>query len=325
MDKLGKLIIQIPCYNEAGTIRATLKALPRQIDGFSQVEWLLIDDGSTDNTVAQAQECGIDHIVRFNKNYGLARAYAAGLDACLKLGADVIVNTDADNQYDARDIPKLVAPILERKADIVVGARPIDTIEHFSALKKLLQKSGSRVVRMVSNADVTDAPSGFRAISKDAALHLNVFSKYTYTLETLIQAGQKNMLIVSVPVRTNKNLRASRLAKGPLSYVYRSIDTIVRIFVVYKPFCFFMLIGVVLFSLGVLLGLRYLVYVWLGDTRGHIQSLILASILSGMGFQTILMAFLADMVAVSRKLSEDLQYRLKKMELESCIKNKEKQ
>jgi len=316
MHKLNKLIIQIPCFNEAKTLGITLKELPRKVEGFEKVEWLIIDDGSADETVEIAREHGVDHIVRFNKNYGLAKAFMAGLEASLKLGADVIVNTDADNQYNAQDIPNLVEPILERRADLVVGARPIKTIEHFSPFKKFLQKFGSWVVRAVSNTDVADAPSGFRAISRDAAMHLNVFNEYTYTLETIIQTGQKNMLIVSVPVRTNKYMRPSRLFQGLLHYLKRSVFTILRIFVVYKPFRFFMTIGVFLFSLGFLLGARYVVYMILGDKRGHIQSLILASILLGMGFQTILIAFLADLMAVNRKLTEDVQYRLKKAEFD---------
>jgi len=311
-----KLIIQIPCYNEEGTLSIALKDLPRKVDGFDKVEWLIIDDGSRDNTVAVAKECGVDHVVSFNKNRGLARAFMAGLEASLRMGADVIVNTDADNQYNAQDIPALVKPILENRADIVVGARPINTIEHFSLLKKLLQKLGSWVVRVVSKTDILDAPSGFRAISRDAAMRLNVFNNYTYTLETIIQAGQKNMLILSVPVRTNKYLRPSRLLKGIFSYAKRSLFTIVRIFVVYKPFRFFLSIGLTIFVIGVLIALRYLVFVLFGSTRGHIQSLILASILIGMGFQTILIAFLSDLIAVNRRLVEDVQYRLKKSEFD---------
>lgn len=316
MVKPRKLVIQIPCYNEEGTLSIALKDLPRKVDGFDKIEWLIIDDGSRDNTVKIARECGVDHVISFNKNRGLARAFMAGLEASLRMGADVIVNTDADNQYNAQDIPALVKPILENRADIAVGARPINTIEHFSPLKKLLQKLGSWVVRAVSKTDILDAPSGFRAISRDAAIRLNVFNNYTYTLETIIQAGQKDMLIVSVPVRTNKYLRPSRLLKGIFSYAKRSLVTIIRIFVVYKPFRFFMAIGLAAFGIGALIGIRYLVYIFLGDTRGHIQSLILASILIGMGFQTILIAFLSDLIAVNRRLIEDVQYRLKKSEFD---------
>ena len=316
MNRLKKLIIQVPCYNEEQTIGITLKDLPRKVEGFDKVEWLIIDDGSQDNTISAAKEFGADHIVSFNKNQGLAKAFMSGLEASLKLGADVIVNTDADNQYNAQDIPALVKPILENRADMVIGIRPINTIKHFSPLKKFLQRFGSWVVRVVSKTEIIDAPSGFRAISRDAAIHINVFNDYTYTLETIIQAGQKNMLVMCVPVRTNKYLRPSRLLKGLLAYVKRSFFTILRIFVVYKPFRFFLSIGLTIFTAGLLLCLRYVVFLMLGDKRAHIQSLILASILLGMGFQTILMAFLSDLMAVNRKLIEDVQYRLKKAEFD---------
>jgi len=311
-----KLIIQIPCYNEEDTLPITLKELPRNVAGFDKVEWLIIDDGSADRTVEVAKQYGVDHIVRHPKNLGLAKAFLTGLDACLKLGADVIVNTDADNQYCSKDIPKLVKPILEGKAEMVVGARPIEEIAHFSPVKKILQKLGSWVVRVASRTDIPDAPSGFRAISKEAALKLNVFNDYTYTLETIIQAGQKNMAIVSVPIRVNKDLRPSRLVKSIPSYIRKSIITIIRIFVVYRPFRFFVTIGAILFSLGFLLGLRFLYYYFSGNGSGHVQSVILAGVLLGMGFQTILVAFLADLLAVNRKLLEDIQYRLRKYESE---------
>lgn len=314
-----KLIIQIPCYNEADTIGLTLAELPRQIEGVDSVEWLIINDGSKDDTVSAAKAAGADHIVNLSKNKGLATAFMVGLEECLKLGADVIVNTDADNQYNAKDIPALIRPIIEGKADIVIGARPIDTVEHFSMLKRILQKFGSYVVRLASNTDVADAPSGFRAISRDAALHLNVFNAYTYTLETIIQAGQKNMIIVSVPVRTNKDIRPSRLIKSMPSYIKRSMLTIVRIFVVYQPFRFFLTIGLIIFSLGFTLGLRYIYYlvtyyVTGVEVKGHVQSLILASVLLGIGFQTMLVAFIADLMSVNRRLLEDLQCRLRNMD-----------
>lgn len=305
-----KLIIQIPCLNEADTLAIALNALPRHVHGFDVVEWLIIDDGSTDDTVRVAREHGVDHVVGHTRNQGLARGFMTGLDACLLLGADVIVNTDADNQYNADDIPALTAPILKGKADIVVGARPIETIEHFSPVKKLLQKLGSWVVRVASKTDIPDAPSGFRAMSRAAAQRLVVFNDYTYTLETIIQAGQKNMAITSVPIRVNGDLRPSRLVKSIPSYVRRSIGTIIRIFVVYKPFKFFGTIGSVLFGAGFLLGLRFL-WKWVGgEGEGHIQSLILAGALLGMGFQTFLVAFLADLLAANRKLMEDVRVRL---------------
>ena len=310
-----KLIIQIPCFNEAGTLAIALRELPRTVDGFDIVEWLIIDDGCTDNTVEVAKANGVNHVVSFTKNQGLARGFMAGLEASLKLGADVIINTDADNQYNAGNIPDLVAPILQKKADIVVGARPISDIEHFSPVKKLLQGFGSWVVRVVSGTSIDDAPSGFRAMTRDAALRLNVFNSYTYTLETIIQAGQKNMSIVAVPIQVNGDLRPSRLLKSIPSYIKKSISTIVRIFVVYRPFRFFMSIGLVLFGIGLLLGIRYLVLMFQGSSGGHVQSLILASIFLGMGFQTIIIAFIADLMGVNRKLLEDVQYRIRKIEL----------
>lgn len=309
-DKL-KLIIQIPCYNEEDTLPITLKELPRKVADFDAVEWLLINDGSTDSSVTVAQNNGIDHIVNFNNNKGLAEAFVAGLEKCIELGADVIVNIDADNQYNAKDIPKLVKPILDGKADIVVGERPIEKIEHFTILKKALQKLGSMIVRIVSDTDVADAPSGFRAISRDAALRLNVFSTYTYTLETIIQAGRKNLSIVSVPIRVNKDLRPSRLVKNIISYIRRSVETIIRIFVVYRPFYCFMIVGLILFASGFALGVRFLYFFFTDGGEGHIQSLVLTAIFIGIGFQTMLVAFLADLISVNRKVLEDVQTKLR--------------
>jgi len=308
-----KLIIQIPCFNEAESLPETLKNLPRQVKGFENVEWLIIDDGSTDNTLEIAKAHGVHHLVQHTKNQGLAKAFMTGIDACLRLKADVIVNTDADNQYNAADIPKLVQPVLDGKADIVVGTRPIEAIEHFSFLKKLLQKLGSWVVRVVSKTNIPDAPSGFRAISREAAMHVNVFNDYTYTLETIIQAGQKNMAILSVPITVNEPLRPSRLLKSVPHYIQQSAVTIIRIFVVYKPFRFFMGIGLFFSAAGLSLCLRFLYYYIAGNGQGHLQSLLLASILLGIGFQTGLVAFVADLLAVNRRLMEDLQYRIRKM------------
>lgn len=305
-----KLIIQIPCFNEAETLSIALSALPRAVSGFDSVEWLIIDDGSQDETAKVAEAGGVDHIIRHTGNKGLAKAFMTGLEASLRLGADVIVNTDADNQYNANDIPALVQPILEHRAEIVVGARPIETIEHFSPIKKMLQKLGSWVVRVASKTDIPDAPSGFRAMSRAAAQRLMVFNDYTYTLETIIQAGQKNMTIVSVPVRVNDDLRPSRLVKSIPSYIKLSIVTIIRIFVIYRPFRFFGVIGAIIFSAGFLIGLRFLWYYLLGAGGGHIQSLILASVLLGMGFQTLLVAFVADLLAANRKLLEDIRFRI---------------
>lgn len=302
-----KLIIQIPCYNEAKTLSIALSALPRKVEGFDKVEWLIINDGSTDDTVKVAKECGVDYILNFKKNQGLAKGFMAGIKECLRQGADVIVNTDADNQYEAKDIPKLTQPILEGRAEYVIGARPINQIKHFSPVKKFLQKLGSWVVRKASGTDIPDAPSGFRAMSRECAMQLNVYSEYTYTLETIIQAGQKNMAIMSVPIRTNEDLRPSRLVKSMSSYIKKSILTIIRIFVVYKPFKFFMSIAIALFGLGFLLGLRFLYFLITGSGDGHIQSVVLAGVLMGMGFQTGLIAFIADLQAVNRRLLEEIR------------------
>jgi glycosyltransferase involved in cell wall biosynthesis len=307
-----KLIIQIPCYNEEKNLAIALADLPRELEGIDKIEWLVIDDGSKDSTSEIAIAHGVDHVVRHPKNLGLARAFTTGLDTCLGLGADIIVNTDADNQYNADDIPLLIAPILAGRADIVVGARPIDNIEHFSSIKKMLEKLGSWVVRKISNTDIPDAPSGFRAYSRRAAQQLFVLNEYTYTLETIIQAGQKKMSITWVPIRVNKDLRPSRLVKSIPSYIKRSINTMLRIFVVYKPFKFFGSMGLGLFGLGFLIGLRFLWFYLQGQGQGHIQSLILSAILLGMGFQTILIAFVADLLAANRRLLEDIRYDLRK-------------
>ena len=306
-----KLIIQIPCYNEAETLAITLAALPRKVPGFDKVEWLIIDDGSTDETIKVARDNGADHIVRHIRNQGLARAFMTGIREAVRFGADVIVNTDADNQYNADDIPALTEPIICGQADIVVGTRPIDSINHFSPLKKILQKMGSWVVRSASRTDIPDAASGFRAMSRDAARQLVVFDNYTYTLETIIQAGQKNMAITSVPVRINADLRPSKLVKSIPSYIIHSIVTIVRIFIVYRPFRFFCAIGVVLFGAGILIGMRFMWFYLNGQGGGHVQSLILSSVLVGMGFQTLLIAVISDLLSVNRKLLEDIRYTMK--------------
>jgi glycosyltransferase involved in cell wall biosynthesis len=305
-----KLIIQIPCYNEAGTLAIALKALPRQVPGFEEVDWLIINDGSTDDTLLVAKECGVDHFVEFKKNQGLAKGFMAGLAECLKQGADVIVNTDADNQYEARDIPKLVQPILEKRAEYVIGERPIGQTSHFSFTKKLLQKLGSWVIRKASNTAIPDAPSGFRAMTRDCAMKLNVYNNYTYTLETIIQAGQKNIPIASVPIRTNPDLRPSRLFSSMSSYIKKSVVTIIRIFVVYRPFRFFMIIALTLFIFGLILGLRFLYLYITGDGGGHIQSVILTAVLLITSMQVVLIAFAADLMAVNRNLLENIQYTL---------------
>jgi glycosyltransferase involved in cell wall biosynthesis len=280
------------------------------------VEWLIINDGSSDKTIEVAKANGVNHVVDLGSHQGLARGFMAGLDACLRHGADIIVNTDADNQYNADDIPKLIEPIIKGEAEIVVGARPIAEIEHFSPLKKMLQKMGSWVVRAASNTDVADAPSGFRAMSRKAALQLNVFSQYTYTLETIIQAGQKGMAIVSVPIRTNGYLRPSRLMKSMRAYIQRSILTILRIFITYKPLRFFTIAGAVPFFLGTLIGLRWLYFFLFVEeyNRTRIPSLILAAILILIGVQLFIFGIIADIVAVNRKLLEDIQQRVKRVE-----------
>jgi glycosyltransferase involved in cell wall biosynthesis len=306
---LLKLIIQIPCYNEAATLGVALAALPREVPGFDVVEWLVIDDGSKDGTAEVARQNGVDHVIPHARNQGLARAFMTGLHACLERGADVIVNTDADNQYHAGDIPALVAPIVAGRAEIVVGARPIESMQNFSPVKRALQLLGSLVVRLASHTNIPDAPSGFRAISRSAAQRLMVFNDYTYTLETIIQAGQKNMAITSVPVRVNPDLRPSRLVRSIGSYVKIGMFTIIRIFVIYRPFRFFGTIGAVLFGAGFLIGLRFLASYLAGHGNGHIQSLILAGVLLGMGFQTLLVAFVADLLAANRALLEDVRTR----------------
>ena len=311
-----KLIIQIPCYNEEATLGVTLSQLPRQVPGVDTVEWLIINDGSLDRTVEVAKACGVDHVVSFDHNQGLAKGFMAGIEACLKKGADIIVNTDADNQYCADDIPKLVRPILEGSAEIVIGARPIQNIKHFSPTKKFLQKLGSWVVRMASKTKIPDAPSGFRAMSRNAAMQLNVFSEYTYTLETIIQAGQKGMAITAVPIRTNGYLRPSRLVKSISSYVQRSLFTIVRIFIVYKPLRFFTLLGSVPFFLGTLLCLRWLVLFFLGTARSHVPSLVVAAVLILIGIQLWIFGLVADLLAVNRQLLEDIQLRLRRADIE---------
>ncbi len=309
-----KLIIQIPCYNEAETLEIALNDLPKQIEGIDVIEYLIINDGSRDDTVRVAKEWGVNYIVDFKRNMGLAKGFMAGLDACLRNGADIIVNTDADNQYCGEDIQKLVRPIVEGRTDIVIGERPIDSTEHFSPLKKKLQHFGSWVVRKASRTDIPDAPSGFRAYSREAAMRLNVTSEYTYTLETIVQAGRTKIAMESVPVRTNAELRPSRLFSSMFGYVKRSMFTIVRAFMMYKPLKFFCIIGGIISGLGALLGIRFLIYFINGFGNGHIQSLILSSMLVLLGFQTLVIGFLGDIISVNRKILEDIQYRIKEME-----------
>ena len=320
-----KLIIQIPCYNEEKTLTVALDALPKHIDGIDEIEYLIINDGSKDNTVEVAKNWGVNYVVNFRKNKGLAKGFMAGLDACLRNGADIIVNTDADNQYCADDIEKLVRPILEGKTDIVIGARPIDQTEHFSPLKKKLQHLGSFVVRKASKSDIPDAPSGFRAYSREAAMRMNVVNEYTYTLETIVQAGRSKIAMDSVPVRTNEELRPSRLFSSMFGYVKKSMVTIFRAFMMYKPLQFFTVIGSIIFLLGAALGIRFLVYFFMGAGTGHIQSLILCSTLLLLGFQTIVIGLLADVISANRKLLEDVQYHVRKMDYDGVKQQEEKE
>ena len=311
-----KLIIQIPCYNEAETLEVALNDLPKELPGVDTIEYLIINDGSKDNTVKVAKKWGVHHIVNFKQNKGLAKGFMAGLDGCLRNGADIIVNTDADNQYCGEDIETLIQPILEGKADMVVGARPIDATEHFSWIKKKLQHFGSWVVRKASNTDIPDAPSGFRALSREAAMRINVVNDYTYTLETIVQAGREKIAITSVPIRTNGELRPSRLFNSILGYVKKSMLTIIRAYMMYKPLkCFtFLAIPPVLIGLGI--GCRYLYLIAKGIAGGHVQSLILACTLIIMGFVTFVVGLLADVLAANRKLIEDMQYHVRRMEYE---------
>ena len=309
-----KLIIQIPCLNEAETLGVALEALPRQVPGFESVEWLIIDDGSIDDTAALAKLLGADHVIRHPVNRGLAAAFMTGLDACLRLGADVIVNTDADNQYEASDIHKLTGPVLSGAADMVIGARPIDETEHFSWIKKKLQRLGSWAVRMASKTRVEDAPSGFRAISRDTAMRLNVFSAYTYTLETIIQAGLSNLRVISVPVRTNPDLRPSRLVKSISSYVKRSLLTIVRVFVIYRPLALFVYTGSIFMAAGLIVGLRFLYYFVQDSGAGHIQSVVLSSLCITLGVLLYMMGLIGDMIATNRKLLERINLKLHQLD-----------
>lgn len=310
-----KLIIQIPCYNEEKTLEKTISDFPKEIPGIDNIETLIINDGSTDNTVGVAKKYGVNHIVNFEHNMGLARGFAAGLEKCLELGADIIVNTDADNQYKGSDIPRLVQPILEHKADIVIGDRQIDKIKEFSWLKKKLQKLGSRVVRKVSQTKVPDTTSGFRAYSRQAAMHMNIISTFSYTLETIIEAGQKDIPIISIPIETNKTERPSRLFKSNWYYIRRSAATIIRIYTMYQPLRVFFYSGLFSLMLSLILSIRYIIFMILGEGKGHIQSVIIAGILFLLAFVLFMFGLLADVVASNRKLQEETLYRLKKESL----------
>jgi len=309
-----KLIIQIPCFNEAETLEVTLNDLPKHIDGIDEIEYLIIDDGSHDNTAEVAKKWGVHYVVRFRRNKGLAKGFMAGLDACLKNGADIIVNTDADNQYCGADIETLVRPILDKKAHIVIGERPIDDTEHFTPLKKKLQHFGSWVVRKASKTTIPDAPSGFRAYSREAAMRINVINDYTYTLETIVQSGREKMAVMSVPIRTNPELRESRLFHSMWGYIKKSMLTIVRTYLMYRPLYFFFMLGSILALVGVGFFVRYFVFFCSGEGGGHLQSLILASTLLIVGFQTIVVGLLGDVISANRKILQDVQYHVRKID-----------
>lgn len=312
-----KLIIQIPCYNEENSLPITLKALPKQIDGIDEIEILVIDDGSTDKTIEVAKANGVQHIVSMPHNCGLAKAFVAGINGALAQGADIIVNTDADNQYCADDIEKLIRPILKKEADIVIGTRPVSNISHFSLLKKTLQKLGSWVMRRVSSTQVEDAPSGFRAFSRAAALQINIFDNYTYTLETIIQARAKGLQLVCVPVNVNPDLRESKLVKNMFDYIRRSVFTMLRMFIIYRPFRFFAILASLFFTIGFLVGLRFLYFYLFSNGAGHIQSLILAAILIITSVQIGVIAILSELFCINRKLLEDIQRRIKLQDLQN--------
>jgi glycosyltransferase involved in cell wall biosynthesis len=315
-----KLIIQIPCRNEAQVLLQTVQALPRQVTGFDQVEFLVIDDGSTDSTVDVAREAGVHTIVSLPGHLGLAGAFTAGIDACLKRGADVIVNTDADNQYQAADIDRLVEPILDGRAQIVVGDRGVANVMAFSPTKRWLQKLGSWVIGRVSGLETPDATSGFRAFSREAALRTLVLSEYSYTLETLIQAGARHLTVEYVPVRTNPQTRPSRLMRNIPHYLAHSSTTIVRAYTMYRPLRVFTSLGALMVIGGLLPGIRFLYFFMIGAGMGHIQSLILAAILIIVGFQVMLIGLLADLIGFNRKILEEILYRLRRAELEGIPK-----
>ena len=311
-----KLIIQIPCYNEEKTLPVTYRDLPKQIEGIDEIETLVINDGSTDNTVEVAGKIGVDHIVNFNRNKGLARAFSAGIEKCLELGADIIVNTDADNQYCGQDIPKLVKPVVDGKADVVVGDRQTDKISHFSWTKKKLQKTGSSLIRKLSNTKVADTVSGFRAFSRDAAMRINTLTEFSYTIESLIQLGNQKLKIISVPIRTNDELRKSRLFKSIPGFLSLQLSTILRVYATYKALRVFTVIGLIVILPGLLGFGRFLYYYFTVGGEGHIQSLIFSTVLINVGFIVFMFGIIADLISSNRKLIEKALYKIKKIELD---------
>ena len=316
-----KLIIQIPCYNEEKTLPITYGELPKEIDGVDAIETLIIDDGSVDNTINVARELGVNHIVKFPKNRGLAKGFMAGIDASLRLGADIIVNTDGDNQYSGKDIPKLIQPILAQKAEVVVGDRQTDSIEHFSWGKKQLQKLGSLVVRIASDTNVSDTTSGFRAYSRDAAMKLNVLNNYSYTLETIITGGRQKIIFENVKIHTNEKLRDSRLFKSIHSYLSKSATTIIRAYTQMNSLTFFIVSASVFFLFSLGLFIRYLIFYFMGDGVGHVQSLLLAVLLILLSFLIFIFGLLADAIAANRKINEEILYRVKRLEYDVLSKD----
>lgn len=314
-----KLIIQIPCLNEEESLPKTLAALPRHIGRVDTIETLVIDDGSIDRTAEVAKANGVNHIVRFTKRKGLASAFQAGLDAALRAGADIIVNTDADGQYKGEDIPRLIQPILDGKADIVIGNRDIENIRQFSGVKKRLQRIGSWVVRNLAGSAIADVTTGFRAYTREAALRLNIISDYTYTLESIIQAEYKGLGIANIVIATNEVHRPSRLFKSIPEYVKRSVVTIIRVYSMFNPFRLFMRLGGFFILMGFLIGGRFVYYYFLGQGGGKIQSLILAAILFIIGFQMVVVAIVADLISANRKLIEDTLLRIKRLELKNHV------
>ena len=317
-----KLIVQIPCLNEEETLPQTVADIPRRIEGIDQVEILIVDDGSSDRTVEVAREIGVDHIVRNLNNKGLAASFRIGLDACLRLGADIIVNTDGDNQYKGQDIPKLVAPIVNLQADIVIGDRQTDTIPHFDLHKKLLQKFGSAIVRILSGAKIPDAVSGFRAFSRDAAMQLNILTHYSYTVETILQAGKRNLAVASVFVGTNPKTRESRLVRNIPSFVINQFNTMTRMYAMHQPLRYFFIISLLIMLGGLIPMLRFFHFYLKGQGDGHIQSLIIGGALLMIGFQVLAIGFLGDVISFNRRLIEEVLVRVKRIEIDYLSKDK---